>query len=128
MELAPRDIWSKGLPCWERGQEAGRTRPLDQDILHENLVDVCNVFDEFKIKHWLSHGTFLGVYRDHQFIPWDDDADIAADFSQRDIAKLAVDKLRGMGFYVPDSDPSKPIGLKRRGISGFMTNLVVRMT
>ena len=111
MKLDPnRDIWSKELPCWERGQEAGRTRPLNQDLLFQNLVDVHNVFDKYGIKHWISHGTMLGIYRDNQFIPWDDDCDIAADFSQRAHANLAAAELRTMGFFVPEADPTKPIG------------------
>ena len=36
MKLDPnRDIWSKDLPCWERGQAAGRSRPLNPDVLFE---------------------------------------------------------------------------------------------
>lgn len=110
MELNPNlDIWSKELPCWERGQAAGRSRPLDPDLLFQNLLDVKKVFDKHGLKFWISHGTLLGAIRDNQFILWDDDADIAMDFSQRHLVEPALKELRALGFYIPPSDPNKPI-------------------
>jgi len=106
-----RDIWSKSLPCWERGQMDGRTRKLNVTTLYNNLADVHKVFDKHGIKHWLSHGTFLGAYRDGQFILWDDDCDLGADFSQRATCGPAIEELRSMGYYIPNADPSKPISL-----------------
>jgi hypothetical protein len=112
MELNPNlDIWSKELPCWERGQMDGRTRMLDTESLFKNLLTVKKVFDKYGLRFWLSHGTLLGVYRDNQFILHDDDADISMDFSQRELANEAVKELREQyGFYVPNADPTKPIG------------------
>lgn len=95
---------------WELGQEGGRTRLINKDILYDNLVDVHHVFSQFKIKHWLSHGTMLGVYRNGDFISYDDDADVGADSSFREIGILAEAELRRKGFYVPEfGDPKKPI-------------------
>jgi len=111
MELDPnRDIWSKELPCWERGQMDGRTRMLDVDNLFKSLLLVKRVFDNYGLRFWLSHGTLLSVYRDNQFILHDDDADISMDFSQRELANKAVIELQEKyNFYVPDANPNKPI-------------------
>lgn len=110
MKLDPNlDPTSKEVVCWDRYHFGGVTRPIDRDILFKNLVEIHHVLDSFKIRHWLSHGTVLGVYRDHNFIEWDDDADIGLDYSQRDLIKPALKELERRGFYIPPSDPKKPI-------------------
>jgi hypothetical protein len=98
---------------WELGQHGGRTRPINQTALYRNLVEVCEVFNRHKIRCWLSHGTMLGVYRDGDFISYDDDADITADMRDKDKALAAEEELRQRGFFVPpQGDPKKPISPK----------------
>ena len=55
----------------------------------------------------------LGVYRDGDFIAWDDDADLGMDFSDRGTKNFnkAMAELRKLGFWVPPSNPDLPIGL-----------------
>lgn len=103
MNLNPNlDVYDYRLNAiWEIGQHGGRTRPINREILYANLLDVCNVFKSLNIKHWLSHGTMLGVYRDGDFIAYDDDADITADMKDREKGIEAEAKLRELGFYVP---------------------------
>ena len=104
MDLNPNiDIYSDDLPIWERGQAGGRIRPIDRETLFKNLVEVSEVLKKYNIKHWISHGTMLGAYRDQNFIEWDDDADIGLDFSQREDPNFykAVDELRGLGYFIP---------------------------
>lgn len=97
-------------PIWECGQEGGRTRPINKEVLYKNLCDFCDVFESLGIKYWLSHGTMLGVYRDGDFITGDDDADIGACMSDREKGVKAEILLRNRGFYVPPTgDPRKPI-------------------
>jgi hypothetical protein len=103
------DIYSKDLVAWERGQAGGRTRPINRDVLFKNLLDVHTVLDKYNIKHWLSHGTMLGAYRENNFIEYDDDCDIGLDFSQRKEIKPALKELRKLGFYIPEGNPTKPI-------------------
>lgn len=86
---------------WERGQEGGITRPINRDILYKNTLDVFNTFKEFGIKCWLSHGTMLGVYRDGDFISWDDDSDLGADARTWGRRLEAENRLRELGFFVP---------------------------
>lgn len=110
IELNPKlNVFGKDIVCWEKGQIGGRVRPINRDVLFENLVELHKVLNNFGIRHWLSHGTMLGVNRDHNFIPWDDDVDIGLDFSQRNQMQPVIEELRRKGFYVPPSDPSKPI-------------------
>lgn len=106
MELNPNlDVFGPDVVLWERGQEAGRKRLMDRDVLFKNLVEIHQVLDEYQIRHWLSHGTMLGAYRENNFIAWDDDADLGMDFSQRDSKQYrkAIKKLEKLGYYIPPS-------------------------
>lgn len=105
------NVFGKDVPCWERGQQSGRTRLLDPDKLFNNLCKIHQTFDTFGIRHWLSHGTMLGVYREGNFILWDDDCDIGMDFSQRQSMNYAcaIQYLEKCGFYIPPSNPNYPI-------------------
>lgn len=44
---------------------------------NEDLQMVKQVLDKFKVKFYLAYGTCLGAYRDAEFLPGDDDIDIA---------------------------------------------------
>lgn len=114
MNLEPnRDVFGANVPIWERGQHGGRTRPINQDVLFRNTKEVSDLFTSLGIKHCLSHGTILGVRRDGDTIPWDDDVDLAVFSVDRPKMREARTKLREMGYYVPDEgDPKKPIDPK----------------
>lgn len=110
MNLDPNfDVFGPDVVCWEKGQHGGRTRPINRDVLFQNLCELHEVLNQFKITHWLSHGTMLGVYREGNFIAWDDDIDLGLYFSQREAIKPALEELKRRGFYIPPSDPFKPI-------------------
>lgn len=94
------DINQVGV-IWELGQEGGRTRPIDRQVLYENLLLVKEVFDNNCITFMLSHGTMLGIYRDGDFIPWDDDVDIALLVDDKHKFPKAVAELKKLGFFVP---------------------------
>lgn len=105
------DVNGLDIMCWERGQHGGRTRPIDRDALFKNLCEVREVFNKYHIEFWLSHGTALGVKRDGNFIEWDDDCDLGLDFKDRNTTayEKAMKTLTKRGFYIPPSDPSKPV-------------------
>jgi hypothetical protein len=105
-----KDVWSKDLVCWERGQEAGRKRPISEDIAFKNLLEIKEVFDKHGILFWLTHGTCLSVVRDNRLaIPWDDDIDLGALASQRDLAETVLPELRAKGFYIAPSIKGQPV-------------------
>lgn len=113
-ELNPNlDIYGDNIPLWEKGQEGGRVRPINQDVLFNITKEVCEVFRDLEIKWCLSHGTALGIYRDGDTIPWDDDVDIAIFTEDHDKLAEARRILREKGFYVPDEgNPNVPIDPK----------------
>ncbi len=47
------------------------------NICKQIMFDIKTVLDKHKIRFWLAFGTFLGFYRDKDFIPWDGDIDLA---------------------------------------------------
>jgi hypothetical protein len=99
-----KDVFGSDVLIWEMGQKGGRTRPLDRDIAFENARVVCQVFADLAIKHCLSHGTCLGVVRDGDAIPWDDDIDLAIFSDDRPKFDSARKKLRELGFFVPKKE------------------------
>lgn len=98
--------------CWQKGQFGGTCRPINREILFKNLCEISEVLNKYGIEHWLSHGTVLGVFRENDFIEWDDDADFSYYFSDRETGNmvLALLELAIRGFYIPPSDPRKPVG------------------
>jgi len=49
---------------------------MNMDSAKEILFEVDKLLKELKIEYFLSCGTALGLYRDGDFIPWDDEIDI----------------------------------------------------
>lgn len=63
---------------------------MDMNKLHEQLFDMLMVFDELcrkhDIKYYMDSGCAIGAVREHGFIPWDDDIDVA--IMRKDYLKL----------------------------------------
>ena len=114
MNLEPnKDVFGPNIPLWERGQHGGRTRPVNQTTLFNITKEMVDMFTELGIKYCLSHGTMLGVRRDGDVIPWDDDVDLAVFTTDKPKFAEARARLRAKGFFVPDEgDPTKPISIK----------------
>lgn len=74
-------------------------KPIAQDINRQNLIDVskelqgCEYFPFF--------GTLLGLTRDADIIPHDDDVDIYVNISQRN---EVIDRLARSGFTIDHAD------------------------
>jgi hypothetical protein len=54
----------------------------------KNFIEVINMLNNNKINYWLCHGTLLGVIRDKNLIPWDNDIDIAVLETNFNIKKI----------------------------------------
>lgn len=54
---------------------------MDLNVLHDQLFDMLVKFDnicrEHNITYYLDSGCAIGAVREHDFIPWDDDIDVA---------------------------------------------------
>jgi hypothetical protein len=53
------------------------TSNCKENSLDPDLACVAMLLADNKIKYWLCHGTLLGLMRDGQLIPWDNDIDFA---------------------------------------------------
>lgn len=73
---------------------------LDVEVNEKNLIDIKRILDKAGIKFWLSHGTFLGAYRDQAIIPYDVDTDLA--IYAEDLPKLVSceNEFAEEGFYL----------------------------
>lgn len=63
---------------------------------HEEILElkkVCNILDSLNIKNWLDFGTLLGMYRDQNLIPHDNDIDISIVLDSDEVMYTLVEKL-----------------------------------
>lgn len=76
-------------------------------FIHNELIDIFKklkiVLEKHKIKYWAIGGTLLGIIRNNEMIPWDDDMDLG--MLKTDFLKLKYDKhvhkdLNEIGLYV----------------------------
>ena len=44
--------------------------------LTEDLKQILQILDKNDVNYWIDYGTLLGIIRDGDFIPWDDDIDL----------------------------------------------------
>ena len=51
-----------------------------QDVVFKIILEIDRVFRKNNIGYALAYGSTLGLYNYHDFIPWDDDMDIAVDY------------------------------------------------
>lgn len=49
---------------------------ISQEGAFKDLVEIQKVFDTYGVPLWLTFGALLGIYRDGDFIPYDDDIDL----------------------------------------------------
>ena len=76
---------------------------MSKTIIHKKLLAILFDFDklcrENSIQYSLHGGTLLGAVREHGFIPWDDDADVA--MTRKDFLKLiAILDTANIGYCV----------------------------
>lgn len=72
------------------------------------LKEVRDIFDHLNIPYYLSGGTALGIIREHDFIPWDWDVEIATKTEVlRPRADELLSALKRAGFTITEHDPSK---------------------
>jgi len=77
------------------GSQANNKLKNAQEIMFEILTEVDRICKKYHIEYWLDSGTLLGAVRHQDFIPWDDDLDIAMkieDYEQ--FSKITQNELK----------------------------------
>ena len=88
------------------------TSPFTQDDLRSlelTLDAVLNVFNRLNITFFMTTGTLLGSYRHHGRIPWDDDIDLMANSSDKQLIWTSLSALEpDYGLYLHGDDIDSP--------------------
>ena len=71
LSVLPKGEWEKVkyLYC--------NSSKFDLEARTKNLMDIKKVLDGVGLEFWLHKGTALAAYREKDWIPWDDDVDLA---------------------------------------------------
>ncbi len=81
--------------------------PKPQDLNRKNLIDVSNLLKG--IEHFVFFGTLLGLVRDGDIIPHDDDVDFYVPIEQGD---ALIERLKTTDFSIglnTDGKPEQPL-------------------
>ena len=85
------------------GRTYSDSRPIDVDIAKVMLREAKQIMDQLEVVFFLRQGTCLGVVRDNELIPWDDDVDLGSviglnGLNERSIARVAA-AFRDNGYF-----------------------------
>jgi hypothetical protein len=69
---------------------------MDKKLIYKDLEDLKSVFDSEGIRFFVVYGALLGQYRDGDFLPGDDDIDLAV------IDKMPLSKRKSVGWKLLD--------------------------
>ncbi len=89
---------------WEKGLD--KSKPMNQEIMWENLIKFKEVMDKYKIPFILIFGGLLGLVRDGKLIDTDDDIDVACLSEDHKNILPVVEELLANGFYIPEKNES----------------------
>lgn len=112
---------------WERIVESKMTKKLDKNLAMRDLVSMKKVLDKNGVNFWLTGGTLLGLFRDSDFISFDDDVDVAV-YEEEFLLKYDVLKQEfieeGFIFRAVKKTMGTKINLYRYGKSKFQKNSI----
>ncbi len=88
---------NKRLDKWLESEE-----PIDRNNAIKALKEVKHILDSFGVTFFLRQGTCLGVIRDNELLPWDDDVDVGSVIGYHGVTEKSLDQIvvafRNHGF------------------------------
>lgn len=63
-------------------------------LLMDTVAALCSALTKASITYFLYEGTLVGSWRHHGLVPWDDDVDIAVDFTRQTELRQALNTLK----------------------------------
>lgn len=73
------------------------SQPQRMNLARDLMLNLCRLFNEHNIPYYIDHGTLLGLFRDGDLLPWDNDIDFAIDAEHlASVQQLLWEKLPQM--------------------------------
>ena len=95
--------------------ETKKVWAVEMELLNK-LLEVCN---KHNLKVWAEGGTLLGTVREHGFIPWDDDIDMAMLREDYDkLQAIAKDEFQAPFFFQSGYTDQFPCGFSKLRMDG----------
>lgn len=73
---------------------------FDHQLARDLLINVAKRLDDYQVPYFLEGGTLLGIVRDGDILPWDDDLDISIPAGHEKRAKKALRSLMLKGWRI----------------------------
>ena len=69
-----------------------------RETLRQQFIEIIDLLNEKDIPYHLEGGVLLGIVRDRDLLPWDNDTDLSINFEDYKFLEIAAKEIKRLGW------------------------------